>query len=77
MKYKLSDCVHNISGGTPKKSIPKYWNGSISWITIKDFNEKYIKLVSDYISVDGLNNSPASLTENHDILISSRGTVAR
>ena len=27
-----------ISGGTPKTSIPDYWDGNIPWISVKDFN---------------------------------------
>lgn len=75
MKYKLSDCVEIVSGGTPKKSISEYWNGKIPWLTIKDFNLRYPKTVSGYITNEGLKNSSTRLSEDKDILISARGTV--
>ena len=75
MRYRLSDCVDIISGGTPKKSISEYWNGNIPWITIRDFNSKYPKTVNEYITEEGLEHSAAKLSENKDILISARGTV--
>ena len=65
MKYKLSDCVDVISGGTPKKSIAGYWNGRIPWITVKNFTS----------TQEGLEHSAAKLSEEKDILISARGTV--
>lgn len=75
MKYRLSDCVEIISGGTPKKSIKDYWGGNVPWLTIKDFTSKYPKTVSSYITKTGLNNSSAKITKDKDILISARGTV--
>ncbi|MGK4071964.1 restriction endonuclease subunit S [Lactobacillus crispatus] len=75
MKYKLSDCVEIISGGTPKKAISEYWDGNIPWITIKDFGSKYPKSTDNYITQEGLNHSAAKLSKDKDILISARGTV--
>lgn len=75
MKYKLSDCVDIISGGTPKKSVQEYWNGSIPWITIRDFNSKYPKTASGYITEEGLRHSATKLSKDKDIVISARGTV--
>lgn len=77
MKYRLSDISTIISGGTPKKKVKEYWNGSIPWITIKDFNAKKTNSFTNYISEKGLNNSSANLTKENDILISSRGTVGK
>lgn len=77
MKYKLSDCVTIISGGTPKKSQESYWNGNIPWITVKDFNGKYVSTTTDFITLEGLKHSSANLTEDQDILISARGTVGK
>lgn len=75
MKYKLSEIVEIISGGTPKKTIKDYWNGEIPWITIKDFRGKYPETVTANISKKGLEQSPVKLTDENDVLISARGTV--
>lgn len=77
MKYKLSDCITIISGGTPRKSEESYWSGNIPWITVKDFNGKYVSTITDYITLEGLRHSSANLTEDQDILISARGTVGK
>lgn len=77
MKYRVSDCVDIISGGTPRKSNELYWNGNIPWITVKDFNDKYVTTITDYITLDGLEHSSVNLTEDQDILISARGTVGK
>lgn len=41
MKYKLSEVMDLIGGGTPKTSIPEYWNGTIPWLSVKDFNNVF------------------------------------
>lgn len=40
----LSDLVDVIGGGTPKTTEESYWNGSIPWLSVKDFcgDKKYV-----------------------------------
>ena len=38
MRYRLSEVMILIGGGTPKTSKPEYWNGNIPWLSVKDFN---------------------------------------
>lgn len=61
----------------PRKSEESYWSGNIPWITVKDFNGKYVSTITDYITLEGLRHSSANLTEDQDILISARGTVGK
>ena len=77
MKYKLSECAEIIGGGTPKRSQKEYWDDNIPWITVKDFQGKFIEQTEEKISKVGLENSSANVTENQDILISARGTVGK
>ena len=44
MKYKLSEIMDIIGGGTPKTSCCEYWNGGIPWLSVKDFNndQRYV-----------------------------------
>lgn len=37
-EYSLSDIINLIGGGTPKTSVPEYWNGEIPWLSVADFN---------------------------------------
>lgn len=77
MKCKLSDIMEIIGGGTPKTSIPEYWNGNIPWISVKDFNgeRRYVEKTEKRITEEGLNNSSTKLLNKGDIIISARGTV--
>lgn len=77
MKYKLSEIMDIIGGGTPKTSIPEYWNGDIPWLSVKDFNNdnRYVYETEKTITEDGLKNSSTKLLERDDCIISARGTV--
>lgn len=78
-KYKLSELVNVIGGGTPKRNVKEYWNGDIPWISIKDINNDYrlVYNTEEYITEKGLSNSSAKLLDKGDIVISARGTVGK
>ena len=77
MKYKLSDVMDLIGGGTPKTSKPEYWNGTIPWLSVKDFNNgfRYVYETEKTITELGLENSSTKLLQKGDVIISARGTV--
>lgn len=77
MKYKLSEIMDLIGGGTPKTSVPEYWGGNIPWLSVKDFNndKRYVYTTEKTITEDGLNNSSTKMLERDDSIISARGTV--
>lgn len=77
MKYKLSEMMDIIGGGTPKTSKLEYWNGDIPWLSVKDFNNnyRYVYKTEKTITKAGLNNSPAKMLKRNDSIISARGTV--
>jgi len=35
----IKDCCDVVSGSTPKRNKPEYWNGSIDWVTPKDLSK--------------------------------------
>ena len=76
-EYKYTDLATIIGGGTPKTSVPEYWNGEIPWLSVKDFVSvtKYVYDTEKHISELGLLNSSTKLLEKNDIIISARGTV--
>jgi type I restriction enzyme, S subunit len=61
------------SGGTPSRSNPAYWNGSIPWITTAqvDFNE--ILEAIEYITSAGLKSSAAKLLPPGTLLMALYG----
>lgn len=77
MKYKLSEVMDLIGGGTPKTSHPEYWNGDIPWLSVKDFNNdfRYVYKTEKSITQLGLDNSSTKLLQRGDVILSARGTV--
>ena len=77
MRYKLSEIMYLIGGGTPKTGVAEYWGGNIPWLSVKDFNNdyRYVYETEKTITQEGLNNSSTKLLEHDDSIISARGTV--
>ena len=77
MEYvKLEDICTIVSGGTPSRSKPNYWNnGNIPWIKIKDMKSKYIDSAEEFITEDGLNNSSTKMLKHDTILYSIFATL--
>lgn len=76
-EYKLSDLCELIGGGTPKTSVPEYWNGDIPWLSVTDFNtgRKYCYDAEKKITEKGLKESSTKILKKGQIIISARGTV--
>ena len=66
--------LSNIGGGTPSKSNPSYWNGNISWASVKDLamDSLNLKNTFDKISELGLCNSTSNLIPSGTIVICTR-----
>lgn len=77
LSVHLADIVEIIGGGTPKTSIPEYWDGGIPWLSVNDFagDSRYVDSAAKSISDEGLQNSSTKLLQKDDIIISARGTV--
>ncbi len=72
------DIFDLLSGGTPKTSMPEYWDGKIKWLSGKDVtsnHRKFILNTEKQITEDGLNNSATKLLPKFTTVISARGTV--
>ncbi len=46
----LGECADWLSGGTPSKANPSFWNGSIPWVSAKDMKSFRIRDTEDHIS---------------------------
>ena len=75
------ELFHICSGGTPSSSVPEYWNGNVSWITLADLPAENciteIKTTERTISEAGLNNSNAKLLPVETVIVSTRATIGR
>lgn len=76
-EVKLAEVCEIIGGGTPKTSVPEYWNGEIPWLSVVDFNSanRWVFTTERTITESGLNNSSTKMLNKGDIIISARGTV--
>ena len=75
MKYKLGEIFEVGSGGTPSKSHPEYYGGSIPWIKTGDLKCEYLYGAEDYITEEGLNNSSAKMYTPDTVLIAMYGAT--
>jgi len=50
----LGDVCSFLSGGTPRKSRPDFWQGTIPWVSPKDMKSSRLRDVKDHISEAGL-----------------------
>ncbi len=76
-EYALGDIINIIGGGTPKRSVPEYWDGDIPWLSVKDFNKdgRYVRGSEEKITKLGLEKSSTKILKNGQIIISARGTI--
>ena len=69
---KVGDLCTFIGGGTPDKTNPLYWNGNMSWASVKDIKGSYLYSTIDKISQLGLESSSSNLCEAGDLLLVTR-----
>ncbi|NJM99974.1 MAG: restriction endonuclease subunit S [Phormidesmis sp. RL_2_1] len=79
-KKSLLDIIQVINGGTPKTSVPEYWNGDIPWLSggdIASSHKSFVLSSAKTISQDGLDYSSAKLLPKFATVITARGTVGK
>ncbi|SIO41543.1 restriction endonuclease subunit S [Chitinophaga niabensis] len=74
---KLSSVVDIISGGTPSTTVAEYWNGTIPWLSVADFNNgnRFVSETEKTITQSGFDNSNTNYLVPDEIILSARGTV--
>ena len=76
----FSDTVDVLGGGTPKTSIPEYWNGDIPWFSVVDAprdSDVWVMGTAKHVTQSGIENSAARVLPTGTTIISARGTVGR
>ena len=72
------DAIEILSGGTPKTSVPDYWNGDIPFYTPKDATDGIWVMDCERSITDlGLKNCNSKLYPKETVFISARGTVGK
>lgn len=64
------------SGGTPSRSIPEYFEGSIDWYSARELNERYLEGSLEKITSEALNNSAAKVFPSGSMLVGMYDTAA-
>jgi len=71
---QLSDVCRFQSGGTPSKKNPKFWKGTIPWVSPKDMKRPRLDDVADHISQEAL-KSGSKLAPAGSVLVVVRGMI--
>ncbi len=71
-EHRLGDCATFLSGGTPSKRKPDYWNGHIPWVSGKDMKVSRLYETEDHITEAGASNGTRLVTPG-TVLILVRG----
>lgn len=76
---KLKDICSFQSGGTPSKSNPAYFNGSIPWITTVSLNGKTIRedAAVEWITEQAISESAAKIVPANSIMVGTRVGVGK
>ncbi len=77
-KTNALEAMNVLSGGTPKTTMPDYWDGDIPFYTPKDASDNYYVLDTErHITELGLKNCNSRLYSTNTVFISARGTVGK
>jgi type I restriction enzyme S subunit len=74
---KVEDVFDSFSGGTPSKSMPRYWNGDIPWISSGEFVSDVISSGTEFITEEGLQNSSAKLCRPGSVMVVVRSGILK
>tara|TARA_E500000318_G_scaffold17274_1_gene17548 strand:+ start:3483 stop:4751 length:1269 start_codon:yes stop_codon:yes gene_type:complete len=73
---RLGKLVRFRSGGTPSKSNPSLWNGSIPWVSAKDMKRMYLADTEDHITQEAVEGG-TKLVPAGTVLMLTRGMTLR
>lgn len=68
----LGAVVDFLSGGTPPRNEPAYWNGSIPWVSAKDMKRFWIHDTEDHVTEEGTRNG-TRLVDTGTVFVLTRG----
>lgn len=80
LRVPLSKLIRKVAGGgTPARSMPRFWGGGIPWASVKDFRDDAIDLDAtvESITPEGLRHSAAHLIPAATPIVCTRMAVGR
>jgi len=76
-RTSLGEMVRWGSGGTPRRTIARYYGGSIPWAVIGDLNDGIVATTAQTITSEGLAESSAKLVEPGTVLVAMYGSIGK
>lgn len=76
----FAETVDIVGGGTPKTSMPEYWDGAIPWFSVVDApaaGQVFTVATEKSITKLGVKNSSTRILPKWTTIISARGTVGK
>jgi type I restriction enzyme S subunit len=73
----LGETVRWGSGGTPRRSVARYYGGSIPWAVIGDLHDGLVTTTAGTITEEGLAESSARLVSPGTVLIATYGSIGK
>lgn len=73
----LGDLVDIKGGGTPSKTVPEYWGGTIPWASVKDFKGGAIERTEDYITELAVSGSSTNVIPAGRIIVPTRMALGK
>jgi type I restriction enzyme S subunit len=71
-KAMLGELTVMLSGGTPSKSNPSYWQGTVPWASAKDMKKYFLADTEDHISDEAVQKA-TKLVPAGTVLLLTRG----
>ena len=73
----LGELITIRGGGTPSRAVPKYWNGSIRWATVKDFKSTVLAETEESITPEGIKDSASNVVPAGSVIVPTRMAVGK
>jgi type I restriction enzyme S subunit len=74
---EIRACFRSFSGGTPDRSKPAYWNGTVPWLSSGDIKHDIVRTSSESITKAGLENSSAQLCRPGSVVVVVRSGILK
>jgi type I restriction enzyme, S subunit len=74
---ELARLCHFVSGGTPSRSVERYFQGNVPWITGVDVTEDVITKARLYITQEAIQSSATNVVPKGNILLVTRTGVGK
>ena len=64
-----------VSGGTPSKANPDYWDGEVPWVSAKDLKAEVLQDSQDHITEYAVSTGAATLVPDGSVVVLVRGMM--